>query len=384
MKLAFHLAYKNLVGAGLRTWLNVIVLSFAFVLIIFFNGLMDGWNQQAKKDTTEWEYGKGHLLHQNYDPYDPFSIEDGHGPIPNNKEGLIPILIRQASIYPNGRKIPISLKGIDKNQTGLLLPTQILSNSDADIPAIIGKRMADATKLKKGDEVLMRWRDKNGTFDASNVTIIDVYDTNVGSVDMGQIWIPMEKLWEITDLDNQATMFVVGDNDADTNIPNWNYKSPKELLSNLEEVIEMKKYSSSILYLLLLAIALLAIFDTQVLSIFRRQKEIGTYISLGMTRLQVVKLFTIEGAMYSIMAMVVGCIYGIPLFIFLAKTGYTMPQASQDMGIPLAETIYPVYGIQLIIGTIILIVLAATLVSYLPARKIAKLDPVAALKGKLQ
>ena len=42
MKLAFQLAYKNLMGAGLRTWLNVVVLSFAFVLIIFYNGLIDG------------------------------------------------------------------------------------------------------------------------------------------------------------------------------------------------------------------------------------------------------------------------------------------------------------------------------------------------------
>jgi putative ABC transport system permease protein len=34
MKLAFKLAYKNLIGAGLCTWLNVLVLSFSFVIII--------------------------------------------------------------------------------------------------------------------------------------------------------------------------------------------------------------------------------------------------------------------------------------------------------------------------------------------------------------
>ncbi len=59
--------------------------------------------------------------------------------------------------------------------------------------------------------------------------------------------------------------------------------------------------------------AMLAVFDTQVLSIFRRQKEIGTYVALGMTRGQVVKLFTIEGAMHSVLAALVGAVYGIPL-----------------------------------------------------------------------
>lgn len=384
MKLAFQLAYRNLVGAGLRTWLNVIVLSFAFVLIIFFNGLMDGWNQQARKDTTEWEYGKGHLLNENYDPYDPFSLLDGHGVIPENNEGLIPILIRQASIYPNGRMVSVSLKGIDIQQKTLLLPTNTLANSKANIPAIIGKRMAETAKLQKGDEVLMRWRDKNGTFDASNVSIVEIFDNNVATVDNAQIWIPIHKLWDITGLDNEATMFVLADEHANTDIQGWTFKSPKELLSNLDEIIAMKKYSSSILYLMLLAIALLAIFDTQVLSIFRRQKEIGTYIALGMTRTQVVGLFTVEGAMYSFMAMILGCIYGIPLFVFLAKTGIAIPAASQDMGISIAERIFPVYGIQLVIGTILLVVVSATIVSYLPARKIARLDPVAALKGKLQ
>ena len=146
----------------------------------------------------------------------------------------------------------------------------------------------------------------------------------------------------------------------------------------------MKKISGSIMYLLLLAIALLAIFDTQVLSVFRRQKEIGTYISLGMTRAQVVGLFTVEGSMYSIFAMILGSIVGIPLFAYLAKIGIGMPAASRDMGVPLAERIFPVFGIQLIVGTILLVVIASTIVSFLPARKIAKMNPVLALKGKLQ
>lgn len=384
MKLAFQLAYKNLVGAGLRTWLNVIVLSFAFVLIIFFNGLMDGWNQQAKKDTIEWEYGQGHFLNKNYDPYDAFSLQDGHGLIPENKNGLIPILIQQASIYPDGRMISIALKGIESSQQALLLPTEELNNEIGTIPAIIGKRMAESSKLSVGDEVLTHWRDKNGTFDASNLKIVTIFDSNVPTIDNGQIWISIENIWEMTALNDHATLLIATTESDVHRIEGWNFKSQKELSSSLDQIITTKKYSSSILYILLLAIALLAIFDTQVLSIFRRQKEIGTYIALGMTRWQVVGLFTVEGAMYSLFAMILGCLYGAPLFIFLAHKGIAMPTAQMDMGISIAERIFPVYGIQLILVTIFLVVVSATIVSFLPAKKIAKMDPVAALKGKLQ
>ena len=61
-----------------------------------------------------------------------------------------------------------------------------------------------------------------------------------------------------------------------------------------------------------------------------------------------------------------------------------MPSASQDMGISIAEKIYPVFGAGLILATVLLVVLSATIVSFLPARKIAKLNPTDALKGKIQ
>lgn len=385
MKLAFQLAYKNLIGAGLRTWLNVSVLAFSFIIIIFYNGLIDGWNQQAKHDSIAWEFGEGQLLHADYDPFDPFTILDGHGVLESEQlKNLTPILFRQASIYPEGRMLSVSLKGIDANQTMLELPTASLKNSTANIPAIIGKNMADAANLKSGDNILLRWRDKGGTFDATQITIVEVFETTVPSVDGGQIWIPIKKLWEMTGLENHATLYVANKKFQPAKISDWKYQSQETLLSDINEIISMKKVSGSIMYILLLAIALLAIFDTQVLSVFRRQKEIGTYISLGMTRPQVVGLFTVEGSMYSLFAMVVGSIIGVPLFYYLAETGIGMPTASQDMGVPLSDRIFPVFGIQLILGTILLVVISATIVSFLPARKIAKMNPVLALKGKLQ
>ncbi len=385
MKLAFQLAYKNLMGAGLRTWLNVIVLSFAFVLIIFFNGLIDGWNKQASIDGIAWEYGHGQLRHADYDPMDPFTLQDAHGILPDAKASdLTPILIRQATVYPQGRMMSVVLKGIETDQTTLKLPTHLLKESNAEIPAIIGKRMAKALNIKDGEQLLLRWRDKNGTFDAANITIAGIFDTQVSMVDGGQIWLAADKLWQMTGLDQQATMYIAGSNYHPKETPGWHFESQQALLQELTDIINMKKASGSIMYGLLLAIALLAIFDTQVLSIFRRQREIGTYIAMGMTRWQVVKLFTMEGSMYSFFATLLGAFYGIPLLWFVAWKGIGMPAASQEMGIIIADRIHPVYGLGLILGTVLLVIVAATIVSFLPARKIAKMNPVEALKGKLQ
>ena len=386
MRLALKLAYRNLVGAGLRTWLNVGVLTFTFLMILFFNGIIDGWNQQAKQDSIAWEYGHGELLNPNYDPFDPFSIQDGHGILKSAQmDKLTPVLIRQAAVFPQGRMVSVSLKGIPPDQHILKLPTATL-NDTAAIPAMLGKRMADALNVKAGDKLLLRWRDKNGTFDAGEITIAHIFRSDVPTVDNGMVWMPLKKLEDMTGLQGQTTYFIASEGFDPTNSDGWNWKSQAVLLQDITDIIAMKKVSGSFLYLMLLAIALIAIFDTQVLSVFRRQREIGTYIAMGMTRMQVVGIFTAEGSMYSLLAMVVGCIVGLPLFTWLAHVGIGFPTAAtaQGMGVAMAERIFPVFGPQLVIATVLLVTGSATIVSFLPARKIAKMDPVEALKGKLQ
>lgn len=389
--LSLKLAIKNLLGAGLRTWLNVIALSFAFVLIIFYNGMIDGWNRQGTRDTKAWETGMGQFWHPAYDRYDPYTIEDSHQPLSPEimaeiqKKNLTPVLVAQATAYPQGRSVSVTLRGIDPDQTILKLPTNELPTSNDTEYAIIGKGMAQSAKLSAGDNLLIRWRDKNGTFDAREIQIASIFKCDVPAIDKGQIYLPIKTLQEMLGMRNEATYLVAGEGFQMRKLDGWNFKDNDFLLSDMQKIIQSKKVGGSVLQALLLIIALIAIFDTQVLSIFRRQKEIGTYIALGLTRAQVVGIFTIEGGAHSILAILLGSVYGIPLLLWLNKAGISMSYAQDmDFDLPLAEAIYPYYSIRLILITVAIVVITATIVSYLPAQKISKMKPTEALKGKLQ
>ena len=390
--LALKLAYRNLVGGKLRTVLNVLVLSFAYVVIIWQKGLINGWAVQAERDTQNWEIGGGQYWHENYDPYDPFTIEDSHAPIPElaqvamNKGTLTPILISQGSIYPDGRVQSVFIKGVDPNQTVIELPTSYL-NVDIDaIPAILGSNMAKNNKLEVGDYITVRWRDTKGTFDATEAKIVHIFNVDVPTVDGGILWIPIEKHREMVQLPNEASIFVTGkDVGSIGTLAGFTFKNNDFLLQDFRDMIKMKNIGGYVMFIFLLALALVAIFDTQVLSIFRRQKEIGTHIALGMTQGQVVKLFTIEGAMHAVLAAILGAIYGIPLLAWQAQVGYKMPvDSTEEFGMALAETIYPVYSFGLIAATILIVFIVTTIVSYLPTRRISKLKPTDAIRGKIQ
>ena len=233
--------------------------------------------------------------------------------------------------------------------------------------------------------MMIRWRDTNGTFDADEVRIMSVFTTNVPAVDGGQLWLPLEQLREMMLQHGEATILVSKPGFVTVDLgQDWSFKNNKFLLKDIDTIIKAKSAGGSIFYIILLLLAMLAIFDTQVLAIFRRQKEIGTYIALGMTRRQVIGLFTAEGSMYAVFAIVVGAVYGIPLFINQAVHGLEMPVDSSDFGLTMAQKLYPVYSIGLIISTVLIVTITTTIVSYLPTRKIAKMNPTEAIKGKLQ
>ncbi len=388
--LTFHLALKNIIGAGVRTWLNVIVLSLAFVLIIGLQGLYKGMADRAKDALIQMEMGTGQFWHPEYDPYDPLTLEDSHGKIPENLQAaavrgeVAPILITQGTIYPEGRIKTIALKGIPPEQDILGIPTQAMKTAEAELPGVIGTRMAQNSKLERGDYITVRWRDAQGTFDAKEVKIVEIMHTTVSSVDKGQIWLPLETLQSMLGMPGEATLVVRGEEAQNiTQADGWVFRDLQYLTKEIDEIVQTKTVAGSIVYILLLAMALLAIFDTQVLSLWRRRKEMGTLISLGMTRGMLIRLFTLEGAMHAILAILLGAVYGVPLLTWFANTGFAMPEYASDFGIPLGEALYPTYGASLVIGTTILIFVSVTIVSYLPTRKIANLKPTDALRGKM-
>lgn len=385
-----RLALRNLLGAGLKTWLNVIVLSFSFVIIIWMQGLYDGMGGQAKVATIDAEYGGGQYWQENYDPYDPLSLQDAHAVIPESLQTLIDkglatgILISQATIYPEGRLHTIQMKGIDPAQSIVNLPTRFLDQEGEDLPALIGTRMAKNTGLEIGDTVTVRWRDVKGTFDARDAKIVQIMKTMVPSVDQAQIWVPLDKLQSLTRMENEASLVILTqDTEEFPQASGWKHKDMDFLLKDINYLVKTKKVGGSIIYFILLSLAMLAIFNTQVLSIFRRRKEMGTLMSMGMTRGKLIRLFTLEGAMHSALAAVVAAIYGIPLLLWSAKKGMPMPESVDDYGIALGDVILPVYGTGLVIGTTILVLVVTTFVSFLPTRKIAKLKPTDALRGKM-
>jgi ABC-type lipoprotein release transport system permease subunit len=387
----FNLAMKNLIGAGMRTWLNVFVTAISFFMIIFISGMYDGMRSHAKQVTIDTEVAGGAYWHPEYDPLDPFSYEDAHGIPPKeindliNNKNAFSILVSQASIYPNGRMMPVVIKGIEPEQSIINLPTQsLLKEADGLIPVLIGSGMANYTKLKVGDAFAIRWLDANRTYDADEGVIVYIMETENFKVDMGTIWIPLEQAQTMLDMKNEATYVTFSKNISKVlGKGNWVYRDVDYLMRDMEAMIEADEPNARIMYAILLSLAGMGIFNSQILSIFRRRKEIGTLMAMGMTRSRVVGLFTLEGGMNAFFSLIMVLVLGGPVFIYFALYGIPLPIDYNEMGLIMAKKLFPVYTMGLFISTTLFISFVVLVLSYMPSRRIAKMKPTDALRGKV-
>ncbi|MDP6755286.1 MAG: FtsX-like permease family protein [Candidatus Marinimicrobia bacterium] len=386
----FKIALKNLLGARLRTFLNVLVTAFSFFLILFVSAMYDGMLQHAKQVTMDTEIAGGAYWHPKYDPLDPMTFEDAHSDLPVDVQSLVdqkkafPVLVSQTSIYPGGRIMPAIMKGIPPDQNIVNMPTDVLSgHDDIAIPVLIGKGMASNTKLNVGDSFTIRWLDADLTYDADEGIVVHIMDTENFKLDMGHIWIPLSKAQTMLAMEGEAT-YVTYEKDLPTvqDKGGWISRDINYLVQDMEAIIEADKPGAQIMYMILLALAAMGIFNAQVLSIFRRGREIGTLMAIGMTRPRVVGLFTLEGGLNAVLAAVATLIFFGPVLWYFGEYGIPLPIDYTEMGLIMAKRLIPVYTIGLVVSTTILVSIIVLIVSYIPSRRIARMKPTDALRGK--
>jgi ABC-type antimicrobial peptide transport system permease subunit len=64
--------------------------------------------------------------------------------------------------------------------------------------------------------------------------------------------------------------------------------------------------------------------------------------------------------------------------------GIAINMNSYELGVTMADKLYATVTPELVIGTMIFIIAVTAFVSYLPARKISKMNPTEAIRGKVK
>ena len=314
-----------------------------------------------------------------------------------------------ASIYRNDKIETAVLTGVSYNKTRLFSnrSTLFIEGNNTDLvngqkTAVITKTLSDALGLHAGDKFTFFTRTAAGGSNGATFTVAAVVhlgDTDFNSMRCFMDW---RELSGILRMDGNASEIFVytrknmSESESDGIIQKIKMleKASAGTMEMPLEILPWKKTGSvyalfdlmdTIYFFIAVVFFLLAstvIFNTTMMSVLERRKEIGTLMSLGMSKYTVFGMILLEIIMTSGSAALAGCAAGAVIINLWYTQGFNMYAAggSAVEGMNLSAWIYPSLAFSryiLIFVTGICISVAACI---LPARQAMRVEPAEALR----
>ncbi len=124
------------------------------------------------------------------------------------------------------------------------------------------------------------------------------------------------------------------------------------------------------------------IINTTIMVIFERMKEIGTLEAMGMRGRELTRLFFLEAFYISVMGALGGTFLGIIIILATGKTGIPLGDMVDGMeGFSMSNYLYMGLSLKNTLLVFIYSVTVASLATFIPSRRAAKIEPVEALKA---
>jgi putative ABC transport system permease protein len=384
----WDIARKNFYRQGMRAFLNVLVTALSIISLIFMLSLLNGFQAQATRNLVATDVGGGHYRAPGFDILSPTEWEDhtlkaAESLLRLSDKDKAEVLIQQGQLYPNRRLYPVQIRGVSMEQSLLNLPLDNLRKYGKQIedviPVVVGVKMARKAHLKKGDILTLKWRDRSGAVDARDILIVDVGDMVNPRVDDGVVWLRLDHLRSMTDRQGEVSWVAVREYMGP--VEGFEFQTVDALMADLLALLKQDRINSKILWTILMILVCTSVFNTQILNIFKRQKEIGTLMALGMEPMRIVRIFTLEGALAALWALVFAVLLGVPFFIWFQGVGFDVTHLS-EASFPIRETIYPDYQPKEIFYSLLIVVFLVVMAAWIPVKKIIRLDPTLALRGR--
>ncbi|MBN1410330.1 MAG: ABC transporter permease [Spirochaetales bacterium] len=123
------------------------------------------------------------------------------------------------------------------------------------------------------------------------------------------------------------------------------------------------------------------IITTTIMVIYERMREIGTISAMGMTGKQIVRLFFIEAFFISAIASFCGVLLGSGAVIAMGSVGLDWTQSMEGVDMAMNSILKPQWSLGTTLIVFVYSTAIASLASFIPSRRAAKVEPVEALRS---
>jgi ABC-type lipoprotein release transport system permease subunit len=406
MTLYLRLAWRNIWRHRRRTVIIVLAMGLSLGLMMFYDGLMDGFNNAIAGNAVRVLGGNVQVHAAGYR-----EKVDSNPLLPlADDAAVVKAAVAQPNVIAAARRIQTG--GLVSNREGAFPMTIIGVDPDAEAPVsliaehivegryleptdedsiLIGRGLADALAIEVGDRITMVGSDVHKQNRQRTMRVIGIYDIGIPTMEQGTSYISLTEAQNLFGLrgrstEVQITLERVGQEAAVVAaltplLPGYEVESWANNYPELSNAVGRKNIVMDIFSVIIVMIAGIGILNLLMMAIYERTREIGLLGAMGLKPRQIATTFILEGALIGFVGVLVGIALGLITNLSLMQVGmdYSQFAGITDYMALISGKVYPTLGVSRLFMRAVIIFVIAALAALIPAMLASKREPSEAL-----
>ena len=406
MQLYLRLAWRNIWRHRRRTLIIVLAMSLTLALMMFYDGLMNGFTEAIYGNAVKVLGGNIQVHARDYRaqasslPLLPLANPQA---VIKSAEANPLILAATQRINTGGLvtnregAFAVGITGVEpeKEQEVNIIGQYVksgrnLNGSDTD-SILIGKGLADAMNVQVGDRITMVGHTQHQQIRQRTMAIVGIFDLGMADIEKQTVYISLGEAQSLFDLPGQTTEIAIflqkiGTeveviDSLKTGLSDYEIEPFQANYPELASAINSKNGVMDIFSIIIIGIAGVGILNLLLMAVYERTREIGVLGAIGFKAHQIALLFILEGTMIGLVGTAVGIVLGLTINGALMKVGLdfgSMSQAASYMAL-IKGKVYPTWGIEKLVFRASMVAIISALAAVLPAFEAAQREPAEAL-----
>ena len=406
MLLYLRLAWRNVWRHRRRTIIIVVAMGLGLAFMMFYDGLMDGFNEAIYGNAIRVLGGNiqvhaaGYREKVDSNPMLPLADAAAVVQAAQSNPNVLAATRRIATgglMSNHEGAFPISIWGIDPEAEApvSLIAAHIsagryLTGEDRDA-ALIGKGLADEMEVKVGDRITMTGSDIHKQNRQRGMTVVGIYDIGLPTNEKKTVYISLPEAQELYGLPGQSTevditLKKIGQEAVvvaalSPKLPGYEVESWEKNYPELQTAVGNKNAVMTIFSVILIVIAAIGILNRLLMAVYERTREIGLLGAIGLKPRQIAFLFLLEGTLIGAVGVVVGIAFGLAINGSLGTVGWDMSSYSNltEYMALISGRVYPTLGLRQVVSRALIVLTVSMLAALFPAWEASQREPAEAL-----
>ena len=408
------IALRNIRRNKRRTFFSAITIAVGMLFFIAMDSIMAGMDRGAIDNMVALKTAAIRLQTEQYaEEQDALPLKYGIGNFDSIRRELLKDkrisgvtgrtrFIGQMSIYTDMKPIIGTVIDPVSDSTVFSLRDYVEGayfSKDNEREILLGKDLAKELGLAVGDYVTLYAMTRYDAHNADDFKIAGVIATTDPVINGSGVFISRTGAGSFLDLESMWTDMMVGvhrkvnlrdfikevkavQSEIHTVYPDLIAQNVLEQEAGFFEIAKSKRGFGMMFLVVILLIAGVGIFNTVLMSVYERIREIGVLRAFGLKQGEMARLFLLEGAVTGIAGVLLGLALGTVVNILLVKYGYPLDKLAGDaMGdLPIWGTIYGEWNFGVWIAVSLFAIIVSTIAGYIPARKAGSMEIISALR----